>query len=227
MGFLNNATITVDAILTKKGRELLAQGTSAFNITKFALSDDEVDYRLWDVTHPNGSDYYGKTIENMPLLEAFSDENHVMRYKLVTLPKNTARMPVLNVNPNTVTFPSSGGLNQSAIVVNATTTNVNDGSYTFILHDQSVVTMNVASGGGAGAPGATTPFFLGEDDAPNSKTVVANSVRISLIALPQSTPVGGLSTQLTVIGNDTGATSSITITNAVRLTGQNMDPAAG
>ena len=58
MGFLNNATITVDAILTKKGRELLAQGTSAFNITKFALADDEVDYRLWDVTHPNGSDFY-------------------------------------------------------------------------------------------------------------------------------------------------------------------------
>ena len=128
-------------------------------------------------------------------------------------------MPVLNVNPNSVTFTAAGGLNQSAIVVQATTTNVNDTSYTFILHDQSVVTMNVATGGGAGAPGATTPFFLGEDDAPNSKTVVANSVRLSLLPLPQSTPVGGKSTQLTVIGNDTGATSSITITNAVRLTG--------
>ena len=41
MGFLNNTTVTVDAILTKKGRELLAQGTEAFNITKFALADDE------------------------------------------------------------------------------------------------------------------------------------------------------------------------------------------
>ena len=89
MGFLNNTTVTVDAILTKKGRELLAQGTNAFNITKFALSDDEVDYRLFDTSHPNGTDFYGAVIENMPLLEAFSDENHVMRYKLVTLPKNT------------------------------------------------------------------------------------------------------------------------------------------
>ena len=95
MGFLNNTTITVDAILTKKGRELLAQGTEAFNITKFALSDDEIDYGLWDVTHPNGSDYYGKVIENMPLLEAFPDENHVMRYKLVTLPKTTQKMPII------------------------------------------------------------------------------------------------------------------------------------
>ena len=217
MGFLNNTTITVDAILTKKGRELLAQGTNAFNITKFALADDEVDYKLWDVSHPNGSDYYGKVIENMPLLEALPDENHVMRYKLVTLPKNTSKMPVLTLNPSSVVFTAAGGLNQPSVTVNGITANVSDNSYTFILHDQSIVNMEIASGAGAGAPGASTPFFLGEDDAPNSKTVVANSVRISLIPLSASTPVGGKATQLTVIGNDTGATSSITITNKVRV----------
>ena len=104
MGFLNNTTVTVDAILTKKGRELLAQGTSAFQITKFALADDEVDYRLFDVSHPNGTVYYGAVIEAMPLLEAFPDENHVMRYKLITLPKNTAKMPVLTVSPDSILF---------------------------------------------------------------------------------------------------------------------------
>ena len=218
MGFLNNMTITVDAILTKKGRELLAQGTSAFNITKFALADDEVDYKLWDVTHPNGTDFYGKVIENMPLLEALPDENHVMRYKLVTLPKNTSKMPVLTLNPSSVTFTQSGGLNQPPVVVNGVTANVADNSYTFILHDQSIVGMEIASGAGAGAPGASTPFFLGEDDAPNSKTLVANSVRISVIGLGAGTPTGGKATQLTVIGNDTGATTSITITNKVRIT---------
>lgn len=217
MGFLNNTTITVDAILTKKGRELLAQGTNAFNITKFALSDDEVDYKLWDVTHPNGSDYYGSVIENMPLLEALPDENHVMRYRLVTLPKSTSKMPVLTLNPASVTFPAGGGLTQPPVVINGTTANVADNSYTFILHDQSVVNMEIATGAGAGAPGATTPFFLGEDDAPNSKTVVAKSVRVTLIPLSANTPVGGKATQLTVIGNDTGATSSITITNKVRV----------
>lgn len=218
MGFLNNTTVTVDAILTKKGRELLAQGTQAFNITKFALADDEVDYRLWDVTHPNGSDYYGKVIENMPLLEAIPDENHVMRYKLVTLPKNTAKMPILNVNPGSVTFPAAGGMNQPSIVINATTANVSDNSYTFILHDQSVCNMSMATGAGAGAPGASTPFFLGEDDAPNSKTIVASSVRIGVLPLPSSVGTGGKITQLTIIGNDTGATSSITIINKVRIT---------
>ena len=46
MGFLNNTSVTVDAVLTKKGRELLARGQDEFKITKFALSDDEIDYRL-------------------------------------------------------------------------------------------------------------------------------------------------------------------------------------
>ena len=98
MGFLNNTTVTVDAILTKKGRELLAQGTEAFNITKFALADDEVDYGLWDTTHPNGSDYYGAVIENMPLLDATPDENHVMRYKLLSMDRRKVFLPVLETD---------------------------------------------------------------------------------------------------------------------------------
>ena len=110
MGFLNNTSVTVDAVLTKKGRELLARGQDEFKITKFALADDEIDYSLWDVAHPNGSNYYGAVIENMPLLEALPDENHVMRYKLVTLPKNTSKMPVLTLNPGSVTFNAGGGL---------------------------------------------------------------------------------------------------------------------
>ena len=123
MGFLNNTTVTVDAILTKKGRELLAQGTEAFNITKFALADDEVDYNLFDVTHPNGSDFFGKVIENMPLLEAIPDENHVMRYKLITLPKNTSKMPVINSSVPSIIFEAAGGIQQPDRIVTATTAN--------------------------------------------------------------------------------------------------------
>ena len=95
MGYLNNQLITVDAILTKKGRELLAKGDGSFNITQFALSDDEVDYTLYNPNHPSGSAFYGEAIENMPLLEAFPDQNQMMKYKLVTLPRQTAKMPIL------------------------------------------------------------------------------------------------------------------------------------
>ena len=211
MGFLNNSTVTVDAILTKKGRELLAQGTEAFNITKFALADDEVDYNLWDVTHPNGSDFYGAVIENMPLLEAIPDENHVMRYKLVTLPKTSIRMPVITISPASVIFTANGGLTQVSPTIEPDTSNATDTSYTFILHDQSVCSMTVLSSGG-GSVGATTPFFLGDDDAPNSKTLVAVSVKVGVTAGQKVS-----ATQLTIIGNDTGATNSITITNNVTL----------
>ena len=69
MGFLDNSSITVDAILTKRGREILSEGGD-LNIVKFALSDEEIDYGLYDVTHPNGTDSYGAVIENMSLLEA-------------------------------------------------------------------------------------------------------------------------------------------------------------
>ena len=98
MGFLDNTTITVDAILTKKGRELLARGQNEFRITKFALADDEIDYNLYDTSHPNGSNFYGAVIENMPVLEAFVDENQLMRYKLTTLPKETAKLPILELS---------------------------------------------------------------------------------------------------------------------------------
>ena len=66
MGFLDNTTITVDAILKKKGREKLARNGD-LNITHYAFADDEIDYGLYDVSHPNGSSYYGAVLENMPL----------------------------------------------------------------------------------------------------------------------------------------------------------------
>jgi hypothetical protein len=95
MGYLDNTSITVDAILTKKGRELLAKGRSQFKITQFALADDEVDYDLWNPAHPLGSDYYGVAIENMPITEAVPDETQSMKYKLITLPKGTTAIPYI------------------------------------------------------------------------------------------------------------------------------------
>jgi hypothetical protein len=145
-------------------------------------------------------------------------KNHIMRYKLVTLPKSTRKMPIISVQPESVTFNAGGGLNQPATVITPTTANVSDTSYTFILHNQSVATMTVVNAAGAGGAGATTPFFLGDDDVPNSKTLVASSVRIGVIPLSVGSTATGKSTQLTIIGNDTGATISITVTNKVILT---------
>jgi len=139
MGFLNNTSVTVDAVLTKKGRELLARGQDEFKITKFALADDEVDYRLWDTAHPNGSNYYGSVIENMPILESFVDENQIMRFKLVSLPKNTAKLPILEVPSPTLVF-NGPGVTQ---VVSPNTRNGSDSEagYSFTLHDATIANL--------------------------------------------------------------------------------------
>ena len=105
MGYLNNQVVTIDAILTKKGRELMAKNDGSFVITQFALADDEIDYTQYNPTHPSGSAYYGEAIDNMPLLEAFPDESQIMKYKLATLPRGTAKLFGSNTQlTSTITF---------------------------------------------------------------------------------------------------------------------------
>lgn len=99
MGYLNNTTRVLDAILTKKGREILSSGGSgglgSFEVTKFALGDDEIDYGLWDTTHTQGSTHYGAILDNLPALEPFNDPSEIMKYKLVTRSKDTQAMAKL------------------------------------------------------------------------------------------------------------------------------------
>ena len=116
-------------------------------------------------------------------------------------------MPIISIAPASVTFDANGL--PPGYDITATTTNATDTSYTFILKDQTIAGMETLTPAGSGTTGATTPFYLGEDDAPNSKTLVAKSVQIEAVAVPLKIHT----TTLIVVGNDTGATSSITITN--------------
>ena len=195
MAFLSTTTVTVDAILTKKGRELLAQGTDSFNITKFALADDEVDYNLWDVTHPNGSDYYGNVIENMPLLEASPDETQVMKFKLLSLPKlATNSLPNLILNEeDSITFTNANHTNKQ---IYAETENVTDNTYTATISDRTVVT------------------FAGESTVQSDGSITrtfGKTETITLVAVLQNTP--GATSNLTVVGGDTGFSKTLSITN--------------
>jgi hypothetical protein len=110
MGYLNNQVVTVDAILTKKGRQLLAQNDGSFRITQFALADDEIDYTLYNPTNNSGSAFYGEAIDNMPLLEAFADESQTMKYKLATLPRGTAVLPVLDLGFSSISLKQGASL---------------------------------------------------------------------------------------------------------------------
>jgi len=217
MGYLDKTTITVDAILTKKGRELLAKGSEFFNITQFALADDEIDYGLYDVNHQLGTNYYGQAIEAMPLVEAVPNENYVMKHKLVTLPKNISRMPNVTVGVTNITLTYGG----DKAPVTPNTANFANGNktygYTAILANSDACYLNVAPGGKIpGRVNPTTADYIG--DSGNSVTSVGT--RFELVAKPQ--PVQDLTTTLTLVGNETGGYATITVTVKKENTATNL-----
>jgi hypothetical protein len=131
MGVLDNTSVTVDAILTKKGREKLAKGEGQFRITKFALGDDEIDYNLYDVTHPNGSNFYGEAIENMNLLEAVPDQNLSLRFKLTDVSNGSGGSTtayVMSLTPATTTLDD----NRTSVSITPTISGY-DGDYSYYI----------------------------------------------------------------------------------------------
>ena len=138
MGYLNNSTRVLDAILTKKGREILSSGGN-FEVSKFALGDDEIDYQLWDTTHTRGTDYYGAVIDNLPALEPFNDPSEIMKYKLVTRSKNTRAMAILEIRGTTVS-----GLRLLSYVDGSTTDRITIGDGGITSSTLSVSTATIA-----------------------------------------------------------------------------------
>ena len=156
MGYLNNVSTVLDAILTKKGRELLARGQTAagspaFHVTKFALGDDEVDYSLWNVAHPDGTDYYGTVIEAMPLLEPTTDINTVMRYKLTTRTTLTDRMSIISFPNTTINLTSNTTAGTKTSLFTPTTlqldNDANNETYMFTILNASVAFLTNESNG--------------------------------------------------------------------------------
>jgi hypothetical protein len=206
MGYLNNSTVTVDAILTLKGRELLAKGGNSFNITQFAVGDDEIDYSLWNPDHPLGTNYYGTIIENMPITEAIPDETQALKYKLVTLPKQTTNLPVVSVGNTSIIL--TGG--QSS-VISPDTTNIKGGNsnlgYTFILSDSTAATLQIERAlQNSVLP--TTPRFIGDNEDAQSVAVAGYSVSVVAKDLLNTDKTA----TITVIGNETGGSITINLT---------------
>ena len=201
MGYLDNSSITVDAILTKKGRELLAKGRDYFVISQFALADDEVDYELWNPAHPLGSDYYGIIIENMPIVEAVTDENYSLRYKLLTLPKNTIRIPIIQT-VGSVSL-EEGGRQQTVTI-----TTKNGGNET-LGYTVTLLNSDAASIIGDGSGIANNEDAVGANEDRRSVTISCNSqFTITSKVLADNTDI---STKLYVVGNETGGRAEITL----------------
>jgi len=214
MGYLNNQVITVDAILTKKGRELLAKNDGSFQITQFALADDEIDYTLYNPTHPSGSTFYGEAIENMPLLEAFPTETQIMKYKLATLPRGTAKLPVLDLGYSAITLKQGASLAISPQTLNflGNATAFETSGYAATISDTRL--MSTFDGIGINTDAAQTANSSTTTLGTNvSRTIIGS--QINLRATTVNTLFGAnstLSSTITFVGLDSGARITIPVT---------------
>lgn len=216
MGYQNNEFVTVDAILTRKGRELLARNDGSFRITQFALSDDEIDYTLYNVDHPSGSAYYGEAIEALPLLEAFVDDTQDLKYQLVTLPRGTNKLPVLNIGGRASLSLQQGAsviLNPSTLNYLGTTETVEPLGYLATISNQNLISSFTGTGVDTTAlpETSTIPTTSG---APLSITQIGTSFTIVATSLNDIFPTGttSVTTTVTFLGRNSGARISVPLT---------------
>ena len=211
MAILNPSTVTVDAILTKKGRELLARNDGSFQITQFSLADDEVDYTLYNPNQPSGSAFYGEAIEAMPVIEAFPNENQIMRYKLVTLPRGTSRLPVINLGYSSIILKQGASLTitpQTLNYLGATSTFEANG-YIATIADSRLLSSFQGTGINTTTLGTTdlnttTGTVLSLSQVGTSFTLTGTTINTLF-----GTTLTTLTTTITVIGRDSGARITI------------------
>lgn len=212
MAYLNNTSVVIDAILTDKGRELLARNDGSFQITQFSLSDDEIDYTLYNPNHPSGSAFYGEAIENMPVIQAFPNDTEIMKYKLLTLPRGTAKLPVLNLGFQAITLRQGSSISitpQTLNYLGATSTFEQSGYVATIGDSRVLSTFNGTGINTAEAANLNATTTVGTNV---TKTVIGTS--INLTATTVNTLFGSrtsISTQLTVVGRDSGAREVIPV----------------
>ena len=211
MGYLNNQLVTIDAILTKKGSELLARGDGSFRITQFALADDDIAYTLYNPNQPSGSAYYGEAIQNMPLLEAFPQASQIMKYKLTTLPRGTARIPILAI-PASITLKQGQSQVITPQTLNYTGGNTfEQNGYTYTISD--IRLFSTFEGVGINTPNAAalnTTTTLGTSV---SKTVIGTSLNLRATTINTLfATTTSLQATLTIEGRDSGARAIIPVT---------------
>ena len=213
MAILNPTVVTVDAVLTTKGRELLARNDGSFQITQFSLADDEIDYTLYNPNHPSGSAFYGEAIEAMPVIQAFPNDTQIMRYTLTTLPRGTSRLPVVSLGYNTITLKQGASLTitpQTLNYLGATSTFEANG-YIATISDIRLLSSFTGTGittttVGTTGLATTTGTVLSKSEIGTSFTLTGTTVN-TLFGSSLTT----LATTITVVGRDSGARITIPV----------------
>jgi len=124
MAFLDNSgDIILDAVLTDIGRMRLAKGDGTFKITQFAVSDDEIDYNLFDLTKEDSK--RDLDILKTPILESFTNNTTMLKSKLMSLSRSDhLHLPVMKLNQskdNNRFHSTSNALNMFIVAADADT----------------------------------------------------------------------------------------------------------
>ena len=155
----------------------------------------------------------------MPLLEAFPETTQNLRYKLVTLPRGTAKMPVLDVGFASITLKQGASLAITPQTLNYLGANqvFEANGYTVTIADVRV--LNTFNGVGIQTEEAVQLNQTETLGTNVSKTVVGTT--INMTATTVNTLFGSnaeLNTSLQIVGRDSGAR----ITVPVKITKTNV-----
>lgn len=213
MGYLSQQSVTIDAILTAKGRELLARADGSFKITQFSCSDDEIDYTLYNPNHPSGSAFFGEAIERLPLIEAIPNETQIMKYKLVTLPRGTSKLPVISVGYESISLRQGASLSITPQTLNylGAVSTFEPSGYVATVGDARL--LSTFAGLGIDTTNMNNLGINSSVGGAISKTQVGTS--FSLMGTTVNSLFGSntqLVTTLTVTGRDSGARITVPLT---------------
>jgi hypothetical protein len=149
----------------------------------------------------------------MPLLEAFPDENQIMKYKLSTLPRGTSKLPLLEAGYSAIRLKQGASLAITPQTLNylGATSTFEAGGYTATIADVRV--LSNFTGVGVNTEEAERLNSTTTIGTNVSKTVIGTSV--NLTATTVNTLFGSrtqLQTTVTLIGRDSGARVNIPVT---------------
>ena len=200
MGYLDNASITVDAVLTKKGREILKNGGN-LNVTSFTLSDTGVDYTLWNPDH---------------------HAEYNLRNRLISLNQRTVAIPALvlgnldSAGGTTLTFDEgdeNAGRISVEIVGYSSTGNVTLQGFQhyFVVQDPTIVSTSATRL--SNLSGTSGRQFLQEEDIAQAEMYGFNGNSFQINPIQQDT--AGKQTNIYVVNVETGAYNSFVVTNNI------------
>jgi len=150
----------------------------------------------------------------MPVMEAFPDDTQIMIYKLVTLPRGTAKLPVISVGYNVI------GLKQgSTLTITPQTLNYLGANSTFESNGYALTISDIrflssfSSTGVKGVESVNTGITqtLGSQV---SQTLIGTSFTLTGTTINTlfGSSLNQITTTITVLGRDSGARITIPLT---------------